>query len=143
MGRKIRKKKKIRNMTGDLLFAHRNKEVRSILLMVLKFEAAFPVNKELEFKQLNKQAPCDLDFSSSQLLTILSFHLFGPRRHVWSTHAMAEAIHIWRAPCLAGSRSGGLRVCWAPSLLGSVSGGADCLRAGETDDEMGTMCVNV
>lgn len=143
MGRKIRKKKKIRNMTGDLLFTHRNKEVRSILLMVLKFEAAFPVNKELEFKQLNKQAPCDLDFSSSQLLTILSFHLFGPRRHVWSTHAMAEAIHIWRAPCLAGSRSGGLRVCWAPSLLGSVSGGADCLRAGETDDEMGTMCVNV
>ena len=56
---------------------------------------------------------------------------------------MAEAIHIWRAPCLAGSRSGGLRVCWAPSLLGSVSGGADCLRAGETDDEMRTMCVNV
>lgn len=118
MGRKIRKKKKIRNMTGDLLFAHRNKEVRSILLMVLKFEAAFPVNKELEFKQLNKQAPCDLDFSPSQLLTIPSFHLFGPRRHVWSTHAMAEAIHIWRAPCLAGSRSGGL-----PSLLGSESAG--------------------
>lgn len=80
MGRKIRKKKKIRSMAGDLLFAHRNKEVRSTLLMVLKFEAAFPVSKELEFKQLNKQAPCDLDFSSSQLLMTPSFHLFGPRR---------------------------------------------------------------
>ena len=97
--------------------------------MVLKFKATVPVNKEFELKQLNKQALYDLDFSSPQLLMISSFHLFGPRRCMWSTHATAEAIHSRQALCLVGSVSGGLRVWWAPCLVGSVSGGlwAPCL----------------
>ena len=88
--------------------------------MGLKFEATMPVNKEFELKQLNKQALYDLDFSSPQLLMISSFHLFGPRRCMWSTHATAEAIHALRALCLVGS---GLHVWWAPCLVGSVFGG--------------------
>lgn len=56
---------------------------------------------------------------------------------------MPGGLHIWWVPCLVGSESGGLHAPWALSLVGSVPGGADRLGSSETDDEMGTKCVNV
>ena len=107
----VGRKRKSELWLETFLFAHRNWDVRSILLMIPKFEATVPVNEESELKrQLHKQALYDLGFSSPQLLMTLFFHLFGPRRRVWNRHAMAEAIHARWAQCLAGS---GLRVWWS------------------------------